>query len=178
MFDIGWSEMGLILAVALVVVGPKDLPRLARTLGQWAAKGRAMAREFQRHIDDMAREADLEDLKDSVQKISPHGIRKTITDTLDPDGSMKRAMDTTDIKKAFDTSDLDRAMNQPATPAPAAAAAAEPVVAAPSVPETPAVTAAPEPVTVAQTSTPPAPAPTPVEPAVPAPAATVSGEKT
>ena len=147
--------MGLILAVALVVVGPKDLPRLARTLGQWAAKGRAMAREFQRHIDDMAREADLEDLKDSVQKISPHGIRKTITDTLDPDGSMKRAMDTSDIKKAFDTSDIDRAMNQPATPAPAPEpTAAAPAVAAPSMPEAP------------------------VEPAIPAPAATVSGEKT
>jgi Tat protein translocase TatB subunit len=77
-FDLAWSEMAIILVVALVVVGPKDLPRLARTLGQWIAKGRSMAREFQRHIDDMAREADLADLKDSVQKISPSGIRREI----------------------------------------------------------------------------------------------------
>ena len=102
MFDLGWSEMALILVVALIVVGPKDLPRLARTLGQWVAKGRSMAREFQRHIDDMAREADLQDLKDSVGKISPAGIRKQITDAVDPDGTLAKAIDTREIKKSFD----------------------------------------------------------------------------
>jgi sec-independent protein translocase protein TatB len=100
-FDIGWSEMAIILVVALVVVGPKDLPRLARTLGQWMAKGRSMAREFQRHIDDMAREADLADLKDSVQKISPAGIRNQITKAVDPDGTLGKALDTKDIAKSF-----------------------------------------------------------------------------
>jgi sec-independent protein translocase protein TatB len=46
MLDIGWSEMGLILLVALVVIGPKDLPRVARTVGKWSAKARGMARSF------------------------------------------------------------------------------------------------------------------------------------
>ena len=59
MFDIGWSEMAVILMVALIVIGPKDLPRVARTIGKWTGKARAMAREFQRSLDDMAREAEL-----------------------------------------------------------------------------------------------------------------------
>ena len=60
MFDIGWSEMAVILLVALVVIGPRDLPRVARTMGRWVAKGRAMAREFQTALEDMARETELD----------------------------------------------------------------------------------------------------------------------
>jgi sec-independent protein translocase protein TatB len=116
-FDLAWSEMAIILVVALVVVGPKDLPRLARTLGQWVAKGRAMAREFQRHVDDMAREADLQDLKDSVGKISPAGIREQITKSVDPDGTLGKALDTRDINRAMD-------VKAPASP-PATAAKTE-----------------------------------------------------
>ena len=63
MFDIGWSEMAVILMVALIVIGPKDLPRVARTIGKWTGKARGMAREFQRSLDDMAREAELQDVK-------------------------------------------------------------------------------------------------------------------
>ena len=70
MFDIGWSEMALILVVALVVIGPKDLPRVARQIGRWSAKARAMAREFQRSLDDMAREAELQDIKAEIEKAS------------------------------------------------------------------------------------------------------------
>ena len=55
MFDIGWSEMAVVLLVALVVIGPKDLPRVARAMGKWVAKGRAMAREFHSALADMAR---------------------------------------------------------------------------------------------------------------------------
>ena len=114
MFDLAWSEMAIILVVALVVVGPKDLPRLARTLGQWVAKGRAMAREFQRHVDDMAREADLQDLKNSVGKISPAGIRDQITKAVDPDGTLGKSLDTRDINRALD-------VKTPASPSPAPA---------------------------------------------------------
>ncbi|MEM0923020.1 MAG: Sec-independent protein translocase protein TatB [Pseudomonadota bacterium] len=68
MFDLGWTELLLIGAVALIVVGPKDLPRMMRTVGQYAGKARGMAREFQRSMDDAAREADMEELKD-IRKI-------------------------------------------------------------------------------------------------------------
>ena len=63
MFDIGWSELLVIAIVALVVIGPKDLPHAFRTAGQWMAKARAMARDFQTHVDDLMRESQVDDLK-------------------------------------------------------------------------------------------------------------------
>src|SRR4051812_49655262 len=69
MFDIAWSELFVILIVALVVVGPKDLPRLMRTAGQWAGRARAMADQFRRSFDDMARQSELDELRSEVQKL-------------------------------------------------------------------------------------------------------------
>ncbi len=93
MFDIGWSEMGLILLVALIVIGPKDLPRLARQIGRWSAKARSMAREFQRSLDDMAREAELQDIKAEINKLSRTDLRSELEKTIDPDASMRRALE-------------------------------------------------------------------------------------
>ncbi|MEO1687415.1 MAG: Sec-independent protein translocase protein TatB [Pseudomonadota bacterium] len=59
MFDIGWSELLVLGALALIVVGPKDLPGMLRTLGQLAGKARRMAREFQTSMEDAARDADM-----------------------------------------------------------------------------------------------------------------------
>jgi sec-independent protein translocase protein TatB len=94
MFDIGWSEMAVIMLVALVVIGPKDLPRLARTVGQWVAKGRSMAREFQRSLEDMAREAELDDVKREIEKVGSTNIKKSIEKTIDPTGDLGGAFDT------------------------------------------------------------------------------------
>ena len=63
MFDIGWSEMAVILAVALIVIGPKDLPKVMRTVGQWVGRARGMARHFRSGIDTMMREAELEEME-------------------------------------------------------------------------------------------------------------------
>ena len=90
MFDIGWSEMAVILMVALIVIGPKDLPRVARTIGKWTAKARAMAREFQRSLDDMAREAELQDIKAEMEKLSRTDVRHRIEETIDPEGELRR----------------------------------------------------------------------------------------
>lgn len=62
MFDIGYSELLLIGVVTLLVVGPKDLPRVLRTVGQWIGRGRSMARHFRSGIDNMIRESELEDM--------------------------------------------------------------------------------------------------------------------
>ena len=64
MLDLGWSELLIIGVVALIVVGPKDLPRMLRTLGQYAGRAKGIAREFQRSMDEAARQADLDELKD------------------------------------------------------------------------------------------------------------------
>ncbi len=62
MLDLGWSELLLVAIAALIVVGPKDLPRMLRTLGQYAAKAKGVAREFQRSMDEAARQADIDEL--------------------------------------------------------------------------------------------------------------------
>lgn len=67
MFDIGWSELLLIGIVALIVVGPKDLPGMFRTLGRFTAKARAMGREFQRAMDEAARESGVKDVADDLK---------------------------------------------------------------------------------------------------------------
>jgi sec-independent protein translocase protein TatB len=93
MFDIGWSEMALVFLVALIVIGPKDLPRVARTMGQWVGKGRAMAREFQRALEDMAREAELDKVKSEIEKAGRTNVGKTIEKTIDPSGELSKAFD-------------------------------------------------------------------------------------
>lgn len=78
MFDIGWSELLLIGIVALIVVGPKDLPKLFHALGQFTAKARSMARDFQRAMEQAAREAGAEDVanmaKDLRNMTSPKSL--------------------------------------------------------------------------------------------------------
>ena len=69
MFDIGWSELLLVLVVALVVVGPKDLPRLMRMAGRWVGKARAMADQFRASFDEMARESELDDLRAEIEAL-------------------------------------------------------------------------------------------------------------
>ncbi len=64
MLDIGWQELLVIGALALIVVGPKDLPGMLRKLGQWTGQLRSMAREFQRSMNEAAREADVANLKE------------------------------------------------------------------------------------------------------------------
>jgi sec-independent protein translocase protein TatB len=128
MFDIGWSEMAVIMLVALVVIGPKDLPRLARTIGQWVAKGRAMAREFQRSLEDMAREAELDDVKREIEKVGRTNITKTIEKTVDPTGELGRAFDTSSSARAS-----PGGSKPPAKPAAAPNGEAEPAAAQPQV---------------------------------------------
>lgn len=91
MFDIGWSEMAVIALLTLIVIGPKELPRVLRTVGQWVRKAQSLAREFQRGLDDMAREADLEDAKkllDSGRSLA--NPKKMVMDTVDPTGSVEQ----------------------------------------------------------------------------------------
>ena len=63
MFDIAPTELLIVALVALVVIGPKDLPRVMRTVGQWVGRARGMARHFRSGIDTMIREAELEEME-------------------------------------------------------------------------------------------------------------------
>jgi sec-independent protein translocase protein TatB len=85
MFDIGWSELAVIAVVALIVIGPKDLPKVLRTAGYWMRKVRAMASEFQTSIEQMAREADLEDLRKQVEEANK--AKQALEDQLSADAA-------------------------------------------------------------------------------------------
>jgi sec-independent protein translocase protein TatB len=141
MFDIGWSEMAVILMVALIVIGPKDLPRVARTIGKWTGKARGMAREFQRSLDDMAREAELQDVKAEIDKLSRVDVRHRLEETIDPQGELRRGLNAP-LGAGLRDEDMDEPdrpgpdlsapvplklpQSEPALPAPVVAAAPRP----------------------------------------------------
>src|ERR1700753_3299133 len=89
MFDLfSWSHILILLTVALVVVGPKDLPRLMNMAGKWVGKARNMANEFKKSFDDMARQSELDELRAEVEKLRTHetitGLGDDVERTLNP----------------------------------------------------------------------------------------------
>lgn len=69
MFDIGWSELIVIGVVALIAIGPRELPGVLRMVGQWMGKARKMASEFQGHFNEAMREAEMADLKKTFDDV-------------------------------------------------------------------------------------------------------------
>lgn len=94
MLDIGWDEMLLVAMIALLVIGPKDLPKVLRTASQWVRKARSLAGEFQRGVDDMVRETELHDLKKEVERVADtNTLRREIENTIDPTGSIAKSLE-------------------------------------------------------------------------------------
>jgi sec-independent protein translocase protein TatB len=85
MFDIGWSEMAVIALIALIVIGPKDLPKTMKTIAHWMRKARSLTREFQSGIDEMVREAELEDAKKALESTRSGNLQRTLSNAIDPD---------------------------------------------------------------------------------------------
>ena len=92
MFDIAWSHLAVIALVALLVIGPKDLPRVLRTVGSWVGKARAVAREFQSSLDQMVREAELDEMKRQVEAASSVNLERELENSIDPDGELGRSL--------------------------------------------------------------------------------------
>jgi sec-independent protein translocase protein TatB len=86
MFDIGWSEMVVVAVIALIVIGPKDLPRILRLAGRWAGKARAIARDFQNSLDEMVRESELDEVKKNVESAARYDVKKEVENAIDPTG--------------------------------------------------------------------------------------------
>lgn len=91
MLDIGWSELAVVAVLALLVIGPKDLPAVMRTIGKWTQKARSVSREFQSSVDEMIREAELEDARKAVDSAKNLNIQNAIEDTIDPTGEVKES---------------------------------------------------------------------------------------
>lgn len=105
MLDIGWSEMAVIAILALIVIGPKDLPRVMRTMGHWVRKARSVSREFQSSVDEMMREAELDDAKKAIQSAKSMSIDRAIEDTIDPTGTVKEEVKAVETAARADASD-------------------------------------------------------------------------
>lgn len=110
MLDFGWSEIAIVAVLAVIVLGPKELPNAMRTAAKWVRKARRMVGDFQRHIDDVVKEAELDDLKKEVNKISRTDIGQEINKAVDPDGSVQRSLhidDRVETKAAAGASDAE-----------------------------------------------------------------------
>ncbi|MBI5263180.1 MAG: twin-arginine translocase subunit TatB [Bradyrhizobium sp.] len=119
MFDIGWSELVVIAVVALIAIGPKELPGVLRMVGQWMGKARKMASEFQGQFQEAMREAEMADLKKSFDEVkeaaSEFGSNNVLT-------SLQK-----DVDSALRIDDIDKPSE----------AAARPAIEPPATPPTP-----------------------------------------
>jgi sec-independent protein translocase protein TatB len=117
MFDIGWSELVVIAVVALIAIGPKELPGVLRMVGQWMGKARRMASEFQGQFNEAMREAEMADLKKSFDDI------KDAASGLASNNIMTSLQK--DVGEALKVDDIDLSLNSPTTPTPTTLADAE-----------------------------------------------------
>jgi sec-independent protein translocase protein TatB len=160
MFDIGWSEFVVIAVVALIAIGPKELPGVLRMVGQWMGKARKMAAEFQGQFQEAMREAEMADLKKSFDEVKEAASGFTggnIMTSLQKDVGAALRIDDVDkpAPSATDTPAISRA-DTPAIPGidmPAIAEASAPAVDLPAIPTTP---EAPTPETFAEADARPA----------------------
>lgn len=87
-WDIGGWELFVLAVIAIIVVGPKELPKMLRSLGRWMAKARVMARDFQRSFEDIAREAELDELRKEVNALRTDNplaeIKRDLEKSIDP----------------------------------------------------------------------------------------------
>jgi sec-independent protein translocase protein TatB len=133
MFDFAWSEIALIAAVALIAIGPKDMPVAIRAVTDVIKKARRMAAEFQTHVDEMMRDANLDEVRSSINEIRNFDVRGEIEKAVDADGT---------LRSTFASNPMDPVV---ASPIAGEAAVSEPVVAELGNPVADVPYAAPEP---------------------------------
>ncbi len=109
LFDLGWSELMLIGIVALIFIGPKDLPKALKVAGFWVRKARTLSREFQSSIDQMIREAELDEVRQELKKATEIDLDKEFRNTIDPKGELAESLKPPELPD----------FSEPATPAPA-----------------------------------------------------------
>lgn len=100
MFDIGWQELFIIGLVTIIVIGPKDLPRVLRMVTLGMRKVRSMARDFQDGIEELAREAELHELRKEIEKASSADLEQELQSIADPAREVEQSM--RDIGRSLD----------------------------------------------------------------------------
>ena len=122
MFDFAWSELALIGVVALILIGPKDLPVAIKAVTDMIKKARVMAGEFRTHVDEMVREANLDEVKNSLSELRNFDIKSVVEKNIDPDGTIRKAF-SDDPLAATPTPEMapDPIVAEEVTPVPVAA---------------------------------------------------------
>ncbi|MBT5110610.1 MAG: twin-arginine translocase subunit TatB [Rhodospirillaceae bacterium] len=98
MLDVGWQELFIIAVITIIVVGPKEIPTVLRSVMSWVRRIKEMAREFQSGIDDIARESELNELRQEIENTANIDLDKEIENVIDPDGEMSSGI--YDLEKA------------------------------------------------------------------------------
>lgn len=122
MFEVGWTEMLVIAIVMIVVVGPKDLPNMLRTVGRTVAKLRAMAGDFQKQFNEALKEAELDDVKKSIDELRSLNPAEQIRKQLNP---FEQAA--ADVRAGVDNMMKPKPADDPAAPAAGEPQATEPL---------------------------------------------------
>lgn len=99
MFDIGWQELFVIGVVALIVVGPKDLPKVLRGAARVLNKARGMSREFQAGLAEMAREVELDEIKRNVERTAGFDLGEELKTAVDPTGKLSAEFDPAEFNR-------------------------------------------------------------------------------
>ena len=161
MLDLAWSEIALIAVVAIVIIGPKDLPEAIRGVAKGVQKLRRMAGEFQQQADELVREAKLDDVRNSIQEVKStiseirnFDLKGEIEKAVDSDGTLKKTMADDPLRDTFMPPPPAPYVATELPPAPDAPSFVPPMVARFSAPLPPAPEPAPAP--PASSSTPPA----------------------
>lgn len=92
MFDIGWQELFLIGLITILVVGPREIPRVLRTVVAAVRKVRGLANDFQRGIDELARETELDEIRRDLEKGATLDLERELEETIDPKSEMSEAV--------------------------------------------------------------------------------------
>jgi sec-independent protein translocase protein TatB len=92
MFGFSWDHILLIGLAALIFIGPSDIPRAMKTAAKWMSAGRKLAREFQSHVDDLVREAELDELRDQARKLATQPLSSHFESLVDPNREIAKAI--------------------------------------------------------------------------------------
>jgi sec-independent protein translocase protein TatB len=102
LFDLSMTELMLIGVVALVVIGPKDLPKALRVAGYWIGKARTLSREFHSSVEQMIREAELDEVRQELKKATEIDLDKEFRQTIDPTGSLAESLKPPELPSPFE----------------------------------------------------------------------------
>lgn len=140
MLDIGWTELIMIAVIAVVVIGPKDLPKAMADLAGWVKKLRGLATDFRGQVNDMVKGTELEEVAKAAKGLNRYNVTRQLTNTVDPQGQIKKALEET--RQAANARPAAAAAAATAASSSGLVEAAEPAADAGPAPESGAVVAA------------------------------------